>query len=203
MADCLLDTHIGESFCVVSVQRDATRLRAMEYRSGTPDWRCHPWVDGLDVTMLRSPVMPAASAGLLFWRRDQSSSLLLDTRTMAFSTVPLPAPLVVVHPLRLRPVYAIGDTNAGACCLAVIVGRTTLQVWLLKNNACELEKQGQLGELIDMNRRLRVHMVAAGLYSCGVGDYVQKLLVVSRRGHHGSAHRPPSEIATPSHQLEA
>jgi hypothetical protein len=37
MADCLLDTHVGESFRVVSVQRDATRLRAMEYRSGTPD----------------------------------------------------------------------------------------------------------------------------------------------------------------------
>jgi hypothetical protein len=41
----------------------------------------------------------------------------------------------------------------------------------------------------------------------------QKLLVVSRQGHHGSAHRsaqplslanswPPSEIATPSHQLK-
>jgi hypothetical protein len=135
----------------------------MEHRSGTPDWICHPWVDGVDVATLRTPAMPAAAAGLLFWRHDQTSSLVLDTRTMAFSTVPLPAPLAVLHPLRLRPVYAVGDAEAGACCLAAIVGRTTLQVWLLKNNAWELERQGQLGDLIGMNRRLRVHMVSAGL----------------------------------------
>jgi hypothetical protein len=69
--------------------------------------------------------------------------------------------LLLVGSARARIIYAIGDTEAGACCLAAIVGRTTLQVWLLKNNAWELEKQGQLGDLIGMNRRLRVHMVYA------------------------------------------
>jgi hypothetical protein len=120
LADCLLGGH-GEPIRLVSVQRDGPRLRAMECRSGT-GWRCHPWVDGIDVATLRTPAMPAAAAGLIFWRRDKSSSLLLDTSTMAFSTVPLPAPLVVVSKNSLRPVYTIGDTEGGVCCLVAIVG---------------------------------------------------------------------------------
>ncbi|XP_047086779.1 uncharacterized protein LOC124698335 [Lolium rigidum] len=117
--------------------------------------------------------MPAAAAGLIFWRRDQSSSLLLDTSTMAFSTVPPPAPLVVVskNPMRLRPVYTIGDTEAGVCCLVAIVGRATLQVWLLKKNhtcsggsAWELEKQAQKGQFISIYPTFRsMSMVSAGL----------------------------------------
>ncbi|XP_047088424.1 uncharacterized protein LOC124700317 isoform X5 [Lolium rigidum] len=117
--------------------------------------------------------MPAAAAGLIFWRRDQSSSLLLDTSTMAFSTVPLPAPLVVIskNPLRPRPVYTIGDTEAGVCCLVAIVGRATLQVWLLKKNhtgsgrsAWELEKQAQKGQFIGLYPTFRsMSMVSAGL----------------------------------------
>uniref|UniRef100_A0ACD5XBA1 Uncharacterized protein n=2 Tax=Avena sativa TaxID=4498 RepID=A0ACD5XBA1_AVESA len=152
MSDCLLGGH-GESFRLVTVQRDGPRLRAMEYRSGSPDWRCHPWVDGVAVATLSTPAMPSPAAGLIFWRRDQNSSLLLDTSTMAFSTVPLPAPLQVLSTQSIRPrqVYGIGDTKkAGECCLATIVGRTILQVWLLNkddaggNMSWELEKQTEI-----------------------------------------------------------
>nr|XP_051214326.1 uncharacterized protein LOC127332108 isoform X3 [Lolium perenne] len=169
LADCLLGGH-GEPIRLVSVQRDGPRLRAMEYRSGTgTGWRCHPWVDGIDVATLRTPAMPAAAAGLIFWRRDQNSSLLLDTSTMAFSTVPLPAPLVVVskNPLRPRPMYTIGDTEAGACCLVAIVGRATLQVWLLKKNhtgsggsGWELQKQARKSQFQTFPS---MSMVSAGL----------------------------------------
>uniref|UniRef100_M8D680 DUF1618 domain-containing protein n=1 Tax=Aegilops tauschii TaxID=37682 RepID=M8D680_AEGTA len=135
ISDCLLDGHgDGEGgapccFRVVTVQRerDGQRMRAMEYGSCTAGWRVHPWVDvdgigiGIDVPAkrMRRP-MHAAAAGLIFWRYDLNSSLLLDTSTMAFSIVPLPVP-------RTR-VYAIGDTDAGACCLLNIVGATMLQV---------------------------------------------------------------------------
>ncbi|KAM0905030.1 hypothetical protein ACQ4PT_017633 [Festuca glaucescens] len=171
ISDCLLqgEDGVAASFRLVSVQRDGQRLRAMEYRSCTLDWRCHPWVDGIDVPTLHTPAMPAATSGLIFWRCDKSSSLLLDTSTMTFSTIPLPVPLVILwtHPLRPRPVYAIGDTEAGECCLVSNLGRAMFQVWLLKKNntghAWELEKQGQIGEFASFNRRLRVHMVAAGL----------------------------------------
>ena len=148
----------GESFRVVSVQRDGQRLRAMEHRSG--DWRCHPWVEGIDVATLRVPAMPAAAAGLIFWSCEQYSFLLLDTTTMAFSTISLPLPLanLSTEQLRPRPWYAIGDTEAGECCLVSVIGRTTLQVWLLKKNGTgnstwELEKQRQISDLVEFNNR--------------------------------------------------
>lgn len=88
---------------------------------------------------------------------------------MTFSMVPLPGPLVVLSTQTLRPapVYTIGDTEAGACCLVFIVGRAILQLWLLKKNsdnrnAWELEKQSQIGELAGY-RRFSVHTVVAGL----------------------------------------
>ncbi|KAF6998054.1 hypothetical protein CFC21_014214 [Triticum aestivum] len=178
ISDCLLDLDgHGDGECgapcfrVVTVQRerDGQRMRAMEYGSRAAGWRVHPWVDvdgigiGIDVPAkrMRRP-MHAAAAGLIFWKYDMNSSLLLDTSTMAFSIVPLPVP-------RTR-VYAIGDTDAGACCLLNIVGATMLQVWLLKKKngvgggrAWELEKQSQIGELANLNRRFSVHMVSAGL----------------------------------------
>ncbi|CAM0958419.1 unnamed protein product [Alopecurus aequalis] len=169
MADCFLGGH-GESFRVVSVQRDGLRLRAMEYCSGMLDWRCHPWMAGMNVAPLRAPAMPAAATDLLFWRCDEYACILLDTSTMTFSTVSIPLALVNLESteqLSPRPVYAIGDTEAGECCLVSILGRTKLQVWLLKKkcvgDAWELEKEGQISELVNFNRRFRVHMVSAGL----------------------------------------
>ncbi|KAF6992518.1 hypothetical protein CFC21_009503, partial [Triticum aestivum] len=178
ISDCLLDLGghgDGEGgapccFRVVTVQqeRDGQRMRAMEYNSCTSGWRVHPWVDvdGIDIGVdvpakrMRRP-MHAAAAGLIFWRYDLNSSLLLDTSTMVFSIVLLPVP---------RPrVYAIADTDAGACCFLNIVGATMLQVWVLKKKgggngrAWELEKQSQIGELASLNRSCDVHMVAAGL----------------------------------------
>ncbi|VAH01110.1 unnamed protein product [Triticum turgidum subsp. durum] len=172
ISDCLLDGH-GEDgtaacFHVVTVQRDDQRLRAMEYASCMPEWRIHPWVDGIDVPAQSMRPMHAAAAGLIFWRRDRNSSLLLDTSTMAFSIVPLPVP----HPLATqlpRPpaAYAVGDTEAGACCLLLILGTAMLQVWLLKKDggghAWELEKLSQLRGLDSLNRRFSAHVVSAGL----------------------------------------
>ncbi|KAF6992516.1 hypothetical protein CFC21_009501 [Triticum aestivum] len=179
ISDCLLDLdgHVdGEGgapccFRVVTVQRerDGQRMRTMEYGScPAAGWRIHPWVDvdGIDIGVdvpakrMRRP-MHSAAAGLIFWRYDLNSSLLLDTSTMVFSIVPLPAP----HPR----VYAIADTDAGACCLLNIVGATMLQVWVLKKKgggggrAWELEKKSQIGELASLNRSFDVHMVCAGL----------------------------------------
>ncbi|CAM0958429.1 unnamed protein product [Alopecurus aequalis] len=169
VADCLLGGH-GESFRVVSVQQDGQRLRAVEHQSGTPDCRCHPWVEGTDVATLRAPAMAATGAGLVFWRCGENSYILLDTNTMAFSTITIPLALVNLESteqLSPRQVYAIGDTEAGECCLVSILGRATLQVWLLKKkctgNTWELEMQGPISALVDFNRRLRVHMVSAGL----------------------------------------
>ncbi|XBJ14295.1 hypothetical protein VPH35_006355 [Triticum aestivum] len=152
--DCLLDGH-GE-FRVVTVQREGQRLRGMEYASRTAEWRIHPWVDGIR--------MPAHAQSIY----DRNSSLLLDTSTMAFSIVPLPV-TITTHTMMPPGAYAIGDTEAGVCCLLLMVGRTTLQVWLLKKkdggggHAWELEKQSHIGWLDSFNRRFGVHMVAAGL----------------------------------------
>uniref|UniRef100_A0ACD5TYE3 Uncharacterized protein n=3 Tax=Avena sativa TaxID=4498 RepID=A0ACD5TYE3_AVESA len=167
IAECLLGEEYGAaSFRVVSVQRDGPRLRAMEYRSGMPDWRCHPWVYGIDLAKLCTPAMPAAAAGLIFWRLDQNSSLLLDTSTMAFSTVPLPAPLLSTQPIRPRPVYGVGDTEDGECCLVIMTGRNTLQVWLLKEDGTgkfwALERQSEISGLPGFTRRFGFYMVAAG-----------------------------------------
>lgn len=178
LADCLLRGH-GEDgaapaacFRAVTVQRDGQRIRAMECHSCTPsEWRFHPWVDGISNvhTLATQQPMHATAARLIFWRCDRNSSLLLDTSTMTFSTVPLPVPLVVLSTQMLRPppVYAIGETEAGVCCLVFILGRAMLQMWLLKKNddngdSWELEKQSQISELAS-NRRFSVHMVVAGL----------------------------------------
>ncbi|KAF6993226.1 hypothetical protein CFC21_010146 [Triticum aestivum] len=166
--DCLLDGH-GE-FRVVTVQRDDQRLRAMEYASCTAEWGIHPWVDGIRMPAHAQSMRPmlAAAAGLIFWRYDRNSSLLLDTSTMAFSIVPLPV-AIATQTMMPPGAYAIGDTEEGVCCLLHIVGRTTLQVWLLKKNdgdgghAWELEKQSHIGWLDSFNRRFGVHMVAAGM----------------------------------------
>jgi hypothetical protein len=100
--DCLLGGH-GEggaaSFRVVSVQRDGQRLRAMEYRSGTPDWRCHP----LEMASMWLRCVARQCPGLIFWRCDKNSYILLNTSTMAFCTVALPLPLVTLSAQQLRP----------------------------------------------------------------------------------------------------
>ena len=93
--------------------------------------------------------MLAAAAGLIFWRYDRNSSLLLDTSTMAFSIVPLPV-TIATHTMMPPGAYAIGDTEADVCCLLLMVGRTRLQVWLLKKkdggggHAWESEKQSHI-----------------------------------------------------------
>ncbi|XBJ14290.1 hypothetical protein VPH35_006350 [Triticum aestivum] len=168
--DCLLDGH-GE-FRVVTVQRDGQRLRAMEYASRTAEWRIHPWADGIHMPAHAQSMRPmlAAAAGLIFSRYDRNSSLLLDTSTMAFSFSIVPLPVTIATHTMMPPgAYAIGDTEAGVCCLLLMVGRTTLQVWLLKKkdggggHAWELEKQSHIGWLDSFNRRFGVQMVAAGL----------------------------------------
>ncbi|XP_037473443.1 uncharacterized protein LOC119349474 [Triticum dicoccoides] len=88
---------------------------------------------------------------------------------MTFSMVPLPVPLVVLstQPLSPAPVYTIGETQDGACCLVFIVYRAIVQLWLLKKNSdntnvWELEKPSQIGEVAGY-RRFSIHLVVAGL----------------------------------------
>uniref|UniRef100_A0A0A9HIR5 Uncharacterized protein n=1 Tax=Arundo donax TaxID=35708 RepID=A0A0A9HIR5_ARUDO len=56
------------------------------------------------------------AGGFVFWRYEDSSSLLLDTSTMEFSILHLP--FVFFQPSK----YAIGEIEDGVCCLVGLVG---------------------------------------------------------------------------------
>uniref|UniRef100_A0ACD5W7D9 Uncharacterized protein n=1 Tax=Avena sativa TaxID=4498 RepID=A0ACD5W7D9_AVESA len=134
--------------------------------------------DNIEDILLRLPSPASLARAALSssrWRRVASSPDFLrrfrERRPSPpvlglFSTIPLPLPLGILwtDPLRPRPVYAIGDTEAGECCLVSILCRAMLQVWLLKKkkntaNAWELERQSQIGGFSGFS----VHMVSAGL----------------------------------------
>uniref|UniRef100_A0A0D9V1F6 Uncharacterized protein n=1 Tax=Leersia perrieri TaxID=77586 RepID=A0A0D9V1F6_9ORYZ len=80
------------SFRVVSVQRHGRMMRAVDYDSDTGQWSFHPWVESAR-RPLRGQAMHAA--GLIFWKWDENSVMLLDTGAMEFSMLPLPVWLLV------------------------------------------------------------------------------------------------------------
>jgi hypothetical protein len=110
------------------------------------------------------------AAGLIFLVDDGStgtSSITLDTRTMEFSMLPLPATITR---------YSIGETEDGRCCL-VCVSNRILQVWLLRQNRgggskWEFEKEKPLSDLLlgDYCDRHRVGKVVDGLVIVWAGD---------------------------------
>lgn len=165
IADCLLHGRGDDgaaSFRVVSVQQHGRRMRVGEYDSGTLRWRFHPWVENIKRPQ-RGQAMHAA--GLIIWKCEENSSLLLDTSTMEFSMLRLPVSFF--QPSK----YAIGEIEDGVCCLVCLNGTMDnlhLQVWLLKENGggktWELEKEMPVSKVLGRHARVRqVRTVATGL----------------------------------------
>uniref|UniRef100_J3L0D8 F-box protein AT5G49610-like beta-propeller domain-containing protein n=1 Tax=Oryza brachyantha TaxID=4533 RepID=J3L0D8_ORYBR len=169
VADCLLHGHgdygAASSFRVVSVQRHGRRMRAVEFRSGTGEWSFHPWMENV-----RRPRRGQAmhAAGMIFWKCEENSLLLLDTRTMEFSMLPLPVSFF--QPSK----YAVGEMEDGVCCLVCLDGTMDniyIQVWLLMEDGgggtgrrWELEKEMPVSEVLDGRSLVRqVRTVAGGL----------------------------------------
>jgi hypothetical protein len=162
---CLLNDGDG-SFRVVTLQVDSCRrFRAVEYDSRLHEWRYHPWAADANRTSSRYHAMYAA--GLIFFVNDGStdSSLILDTSTMEFSMLPLPA--------TITRYYSVGETEDGKCCL-VWVRNGLLQVWLLmENRKWEFEKERPLRELLAGEYycdKYRVKNVAAGIVIVWAGS---------------------------------
>ncbi|KAK1646723.1 hypothetical protein QYE76_064528 [Lolium multiflorum] len=174
--NCLLDDG-GAPFRVVSLQvDDRRRLRAVEYDSRVQEWRFHPWAAITAPPMAYHTTMCAA--GLIFWNNDAchgpagTSSILLDTRTMEFTLLRLPATIVDPHGRISR--YSIGETEDGKCCL-VCVSNRMMQVWLLRENhgrKWEFEKETPFSGLLAERYRNTYHVgkVAAGLVIVWAGN---------------------------------
>jgi hypothetical protein len=174
--NCLLDDG-GAPFRVVSLQvNDRRRLRAVEYDSRVQEWRFHPWAAIMAPPLAYQTTMCAA--GLIFWNNDAcrpagTSSILLDTRTMEFTMLRLPATIVDPHGGRIRR-YSIGETDDGKCCL-VCVSNRMMQVWLLRENRgrkWEFEKETPLSGLLAERCCTTHHVgkVAAGLVIVWAGN---------------------------------
>ncbi|KXG21741.1 uncharacterized protein LOC110430545 [Sorghum bicolor] len=166
ISECLLQGHSDDaaSFRVVSVQQRGhdRLLRAAEYHSHTRQWHCHQWVKDIN----RPQHDQAMHAGrFIFWRYDDTSSLLLDTATMEFSILGIPFTFFQ------ESMYAIGDTEDDMCCLVGLVGSINnihLQVWLLKANGAanmwEPERKILVSQVLGRDIQLRqVHAVTNGL----------------------------------------
>jgi hypothetical protein len=118
--NCLLDDG-GAPFRLVSLQvDDRRRLRAVEYDSRVQEWRFHPWA-AADIKAPLACYQTMYAAELIFWNHDRltgASLLLLDTRTMEFTMLPLPATFVKPYGMASR--YSIGETEDGRCCLVCV-----------------------------------------------------------------------------------
>uniref|UniRef100_A0A0A9CRK8 Enhancer of polycomb-like protein n=1 Tax=Arundo donax TaxID=35708 RepID=A0A0A9CRK8_ARUDO len=106
------------------------------------------------------------AGGFVFWRYEDSTSLLLDTSTMEFDILHLP--FAFFQPAK----YAIGEIEDGVCCLVGLVGgmyNLLLQVWLLKEKdgvakKWMLDKSVPLSEVLGRHDRVcQVRVVNNGL----------------------------------------
>jgi hypothetical protein len=177
--NCLLDD--GDApFRLVSLQvDDRRRLRAAEYDSRVQEWRFHPWA----AAAIKAPLayyQTMYAAELIFWNHDRltegASSLLLDTRTMEFTMLPLPATFVKPYGMASR--YSIGETEDGRCCLVCVSkSNQTMQVWLLRENRggarkWEFEKEKPFRELLSTYcGGFHVGKVVAGLAIVWAADF--------------------------------
>ncbi|KAK3127916.1 hypothetical protein QOZ80_7AG0580130 [Eleusine coracana subsp. coracana] len=151
---CLLQGHGDDaaSFRVVSVQhrrRPSRMVRAIEYDSRTKEWTEHPWetLKNIEVSSGKGKVMHAGE--LIFCKCKGSSLLMLDTRSMVFSPLPLPLDNNKKH-------CVIGEMEDGVCCFASVdaVGlwnNIHFRVWKLEKLEWKLEKDMPMKQLLGDN----------------------------------------------------
>jgi hypothetical protein len=147
---CLLQGHgddDGSSFRVVSVQRHCRdrMVHAAEYDSLRKSWNHHrDWRIMSSIEGTQREVMHAGN--LVFCKFTGASLLLLDTREMHFSVLPLPADNNCKR-------YAIGEMEDGKCCLASVdfvgVSNTPyLRVWKLDKLDWKLDKAMEIAQVL-------------------------------------------------------
>ncbi|KAK1692140.1 hypothetical protein QYE76_008837 [Lolium multiflorum] len=160
LAHCLLDGTVPQCgqrlavdcFRVVSVQqrRHRREFRAVEYDSGTREWKRHPWASPPlgNGKLPKWGLMPMYAASRIFWQYDDASLLVLNTRVMVFSLCHLPWKTISQG-------YSIGEIEDGTgsvqekkdgkgylVCLQGLVGWAAiprLQVWELDADNALLE----------------------------------------------------------------
>lgn len=143
IAECLLQGHGDdrESFRVVCLQSGhrGDGLRAVEYSSDTRGWQSYGWQSHLKKPM----VFKAMQGGrYIFWRYEDCFLLVLDTKTMVFSKLCVPACYC-----------AVGDTADGRSCLITLddpFGDRHLKLWLLEENGTLKEKFSRVWPDMDM-----------------------------------------------------
>uniref|UniRef100_A0ACD5V4C2 Uncharacterized protein n=1 Tax=Avena sativa TaxID=4498 RepID=A0ACD5V4C2_AVESA len=132
---CLLRDSGGANdqrfFRVISLQHRNRSARVEDYDSRAGEWRAHPYTAATPARSHDNRYFPAMhAAGRIYWKYSSTPLLLcLDTKTMRFSYVGIPAG---VSP---RSAYAVGETEDGSCCLVHVWngsegGCLQLQVWL-------------------------------------------------------------------------
>jgi hypothetical protein len=129
------DRH-RQFFRVISLQHRNRSARAEEYDSRSGEWRAHPCTVLTPARSHDNRFFPAMhAAGRIYWKYSSTPLLLcLDTKTMRFSYVRVPAG--VSH----GSAYAVGETEDGKCCLVHVCyssegGCHQLQVWLRGDDA--------------------------------------------------------------------
>ncbi|XP_039797081.1 uncharacterized protein LOC120662067 isoform X2 [Panicum virgatum] len=170
---CLLQGHDDDaaSFRVVSVQHDRRRrdriVRAVEYDSCKKSWKDHPWdwetLKNIEGTQ-QGEMMHAGN--FIFCKYTGTFLLLLDTRQMQFSALPLPTDNNWKH-------YAIGEMEDGVCCLASvdsagIWNKKHLRVWKLEKLKWTMEKEMDMEQVLGKHAHGRflfykVHAVTNGI----------------------------------------
>ncbi|RLN33191.1 uncharacterized protein C2845_PM03G15020 [Panicum miliaceum] len=185
---CLLQGHDDDaaSFRVVSVQHDRRRryriVRAVEYDSRKKSWKDHPWdfetlknIEGTE----QGEMMHAGN--YIFCKYTGTSLLLLDTRKMQFSALPLPAD-------NNWKQYSIGEMEDGVCCLASvdsagIWNSKHLRLWKLEKLEWKLEKEMHMEQVLGKDAHGRclfykVHAVTNGIALLGSSSSRHQLHLV-------------------------
>jgi hypothetical protein len=123
-------------FRVISLQHRNRSARAEEYDSRSGEWRAHQYTVLTPARSHGNRFFPAMhAAGRIYWKYSCTPLLLcLDTKTMRFSYVRVPAGV------SNQSAYAVGETEDGACCLVHVWycsegGCHQLQVWLRGGDA--------------------------------------------------------------------
>ncbi|XP_044383676.1 uncharacterized protein [Triticum aestivum] len=207
LGDCLLDglarhmvsmeqrgqqTHAEESFRVISLQWQSNsrfNVRAVEYNSGTLEWRVHPQTGWTKVQLTKLQLKAMYAAGHIFWQTDVARLLVLDTSSMEFSEHGVPWEIVSTS-------WAIGELRDGKGCLVCLQGLNSsfgkdgliveeplrLEVWALKKEeedkqakfCWKCEKGVRVSEMLPEDARVyKVHKVINGLalIGCTKGSY--------------------------------
>ncbi|CAN6178938.1 unnamed protein product [Urochloa humidicola] len=134
----ILSEEAPDSFRVVSLCHDESRLRAAVFLSTTREWQILPWTEDV-------PVEPSGkkhwllggtqASGLLCWSHAREAyKVVLDTATLQFSLIDLPE-----HLKGKGYLYMAGETKDGELCIVSAV-EFKLFVWLRRADADGVQK---------------------------------------------------------------